>query len=531
MSTANQPSASPAEAPSEISPEDSALGFNLLTSMGLRPHHRVLHRGASGAPLGRLLAAYLRASCYISEAEAASGPPPEGTYDVVVVHCDDADGPATVAQVLGSGRAASLALLVATWSAAAAPGEVRQQWLDAALEGELSVEMIRLGDSDWFVFRPMDHLLTAPLRAMPSAQGAPILASTGDAAMATGARDGDPASGGVAETPEGSQRRLEQEIARYRDCVNVHDLPEIYHFWSHRYVRPKLLACGFKDVDDFFLQNLLAVARQRPEERHRVASIGAGNCDLEVRLAVLAKEQGVENLLFHCLELNPHMIERGRELARHEGVSDLFELEVIDIDTWEPRGPHGACIANHSLHHIVELESLFAKIQRAIGEQGVFLTNDMIGRNGHMRWPEALRYVQDIWRQMPQRYKYNHQLQRWEDELDNWDCSKEGNEGIRAEDILPLLLKSFHFESFMAFGNIIDVFVDRSFGHNFDAESEEDRDFIERVAKLDEEKLDSGEIKPTHIIAAMRTQPVAEPKVYRHWTPEFCLRDPAADKA
>ncbi len=325
--------------------------------------------------------------------------------------------------------------------------------------------------------------------------------------------------------------RLEQEIERYRECENVHDLPAIYHVWSHGRVRPMFLECGFEDVDDFFLQYLEAACRTATEAAAgtaEFASIGAGNCDLEVRLATGLRDRGLGNFRFHCLELNPHMIERGRADAAAHGLEDHFVFRVLDIDDWVVDRPFAACLANHSLHHIVELESLFDRVRKAIGSEGVFLVNDMIGRNGHMRWPEALEVVEDLWRELPRRFKYNHQLQRFEDEFVNWDCSVEGNEGIRAEDIQPLLLERFDFEVFLAFGNVIDIFVDRSFGHNFDPEVPAEREFIERVARLDEELIDRGVIKPTHLIAALRSGGVEQLRCHRHWTPEFCTRRPEA---
>ncbi|MEM7482403.1 MAG: class I SAM-dependent methyltransferase [Acidobacteriota bacterium] len=331
----------------------------------------------------------------------------------------------------------------------------------------------------------------------------------------------------LSHADDAERRRLEQEIARYRDCVNVHDLPAIYHFWSHRWVLPKLQACGYEGVDHFFSSHIATQCRSGDRAKtHGVISIGAGNCDLEVRLAEQLRADGVTNFRFRCLELNPFMIERGRELAKQAGVEEHFRFDVLDIDDWQPSEPVSVCLANHSLHHIVDLESLFAKIHRAIGQEGVFLTNDMIGRNGHMRWPEALTLVDDIWSEMPQRYKYNHQLSRWEEEYENWDCSVEGNEGIRAQDIMPLLVETFAFESCVAFGNLVDIFVDRSFGHNFDPEKAEDLAFIERIAELDEAKIDGGELKPTHLLAAMRARPVAATRIYRDWTPDFCVRWP-----
>ena len=98
----------------------------------------------------------------------------------------------------------------------------------------------------------------------------------------------------------------------------------------------------------------------------------------------------------------------------------------------------------------------------------VGMTDDMIGRNGHMRWPEALVILDGLWKELPNSYKYNHQLKRLEVQFDNWDCSKEAFEGIRSQDILPLLIKKFQFDLFLGFANVVDVFVDRSFGHQTD---------------------------------------------------------------
>jgi SAM-dependent methyltransferase len=328
-----------------------------------------------------------------------------------------------------------------------------------------------------------------------------------------------------------SRRRLEQELERYRHCENVHDLPAIFHYWSNRYALPKLVDCGFAGLDDFFLSYITGVRRAEPGRVHEVVSLGAGNCDLEVRLATMARGRGIDNLRFHCLELNPDMIERGRRLAGEAGLADRFSFEVADIDAWRPARPFSVCIANHSLHHLVELERLFGDVRDALGESGVFLVNDMIGRNGHLRWPEALAVVERLWRRLPDRYKYNHQLRRLELEFDDWDCSTEGHEGIRAQDVLPLVIETFHFDGFIAFGNLIDVFVDRSFGHNFRPGDPEDVAWIDEIACLDDELLDAGEIKPTHMIAALRSRPSDRLRCYRHWTPEFCVRRPDAGAA
>jgi hypothetical protein len=154
----------------------------------------------------------------------------------------------------------------------------------------------------------------------------------------------------------------------------------------------------------------------------------------------------------------------------------------------------------------------------------------MIGRNGHLRWPEALTIVQEFWQELPDSHRYNHQLNRYEKQFMDWDCSVEGFEGIRAQDILPLLAASFHFQLFVAFGNVIDPFVDRSFGHNFKLESEWDRAFIDRVHERDEEEMRKGRIKPTHMLAVMSKTELGPLRSLPPFTPQFCIR-PAGSRS
>ena len=188
-------------------------------------------------------------------------------------------------------------------------------------------------------------------------------------------------------------------------------------------------------------------------------------------------------------------------------------------------------IANQSLHHVVALETLFDEIKRSLRPEGYFITSDMIGRNGHQRWPEAFRAVQRFWKELPVEYRHNRTFERYEEEYLEHDCSIEGFEGIRAQDILPLLVERFDFHLFVAFGNIVNVFLDRRFGPNFDAGADWDRGFIDRVHAFDEEGLRRGELTPTQMFAVLTTEPCSEHLSSRGLTPAECIRKADADEA
>jgi SAM-dependent methyltransferase len=235
-------------------------------------------------------------------------------------------------------------------------------------------------------------------------------------------------------------------------------------------------------------------------------------------------ENGIENFSFECLDINPQVLERAQRGANENGVQTKFTFAAFDINSWRPRNEYMAVLAFQSLHHFLELEVLFEKVYAALHPDGFFMADDMIGRNGHQRWPEALVIVNEFWKELPVKYKYNHSLRRVEVEYDNWDCSKVGFEGIRAQDILPLLIRRFDFELFVGFGNVIDIFIDRGFGPNFDPANEWDCGFIDRVHAVDRMELESGRIKPTHMYAVMTKRPVSKTRCHQHMTPDFCVR-------
>lgn len=324
------------------------------------------------------------------------------------------------------------------------------------------------------------------------------------------------------------QSKLAQEVARYRTVTNVNDLPEIFHYWSNKYLVPKYTAFGFCNPREFYVKYMTQVCTRANEAVQHFISVGSGNCDLEVDLAERLLRADINNFRFECLDVNNFMLDRGRDLAREKGVAGRFKFIHSDIGSWRPEYQYQVVLANHSLHHFVELEVLFHKIHESLDSDGYFLTDDMIGRNGHMRWPEALDLVNQFWKELPERYKYNHLLKRVEIEYENWDCSKEGFEGIRAQDILPLLMERFSFDLFVGFANLIDIFVDRCFGHNYDPNNKWDTSFIDRVHLADEENLGKGIIKPTHMTAAMVKHHCPTPQVHKHLTPEFCVRRPDA---
>ncbi|MEO6295657.1 MAG: class I SAM-dependent methyltransferase [Dokdonella sp.] len=319
--------------------------------------------------------------------------------------------------------------------------------------------------------------------------------------------------------------RIAAEREIFADQVEVHDLPGIFHYWSNKYLRPKLELAGFSHPDAFFANYLERACADAGSSPARFASLGCGNADTEVRVAAMLLERGVRDFTIDCIDINEAMLERGRQLAKDAGVSAQIRTVVGDFNDWSPAGRYAAIMANQSLHHVLKLEGLFSAVEAALEPNGRFITSDMIGRNGHMRWPEALQIVREFWQELPAKYRYNVQLKRHEEQFENWDCSGEGFEGIRAQDILRLLVDRFDFELFIPYANVVDPFIDRSFGPHFDVDNARDREFIDRVHARDEAAIKDGTITPTHLIAVLRRRPYAgEQRIVGGRAPSDCIR-------
>jgi SAM-dependent methyltransferase len=335
---------------------------------------------------------------------------------------------------------------------------------------------------------------------------------------------------GVAAGADDYQSRVAQQVEQYRD-EEIHDLPGIYHYWSNKHLGPVIeQTFGPGSIPEIYAREFASAIERTG--RTSLVSLGAGDGATEVEIAKALRAMEVRDFSIELVELSDHLLGRAAESAMQAGVADGLRFTQTDVNKWRPTGTYAGVMANHSLHHFVELESVFEAVWKGLDPTGVFVSFDMIGRNGHQRWPEARLFTQFLWDQLPERYKFHRLLNRLESPLFmDWDCSTEGFEGIRAQDILPLLTQRFGFAKFAAWGGLIDVFVDRGFGPNFDGESPTDQAFIDRAQAANEALLQIGFLKPTQMAAVMVKNRATTCQSSRGLDPWRCIRDPTFDLA
>jgi ubiquinone/menaquinone biosynthesis C-methylase UbiE len=308
------------------------------------------------------------------------------------------------------------------------------------------------------------------------------------------------------------------------DMAGALELPEMFHYWSNKYISPGMSRFGFSSPEEFLFQNTRAFLKQTTSQRINILSFGSGDCSFELNLAEKLLRWRLSNFVIECLDMNSDRLNSGKEAVKKAGLAEHFQFTCEDVNSWKPYKKYGVVLANYSLHDVQNLEGLFGSVERSLKPDGLFIIADLIGRNGQMRWPEALVALKPFWDELPEAYRYNRIMGRQEEQFINHDRSIEEGVGIGSQDILPLLQERFNFNFFYPYGNIIFVFIERCFGHNFDVTAEWDKAFIDRVHARDEAGILSGELKPTSMLAVLTRQKTE--MVLRHpvLTPRHCVR-------
>lgn len=324
----------------------------------------------------------------------------------------------------------------------------------------------------------------------------------------------------------GYRRRVKQQIAQFADMGSLWRPGSITQYWMLQHVAPRINEVfGLKGVFDVYTGALSECVRKTAAagKTARFISIGSGDCQVEINQAKRLKAKGGGPFVFVATDISDIRLDRAKKAAIAAGVGEHFEFQNIDFNDFKFDRQYDAFLAHHILHHIVNLEGLFATIHESMHADSVFLTNDLIGRNGHQRWPETLEWTESLWPMLPNHYRFNFQFNKVHERFLDWDCAKTGFEGIRAQDILPLLIQRFGFDGFVGYGGIIDPFIERGYGRNLDVSRAEDRAFIDHVEKLNQTLMEEGRIKPTQMLAVMRRSGGAG-KTYRGLTPEKAVR-------
>jgi SAM-dependent methyltransferase len=279
-------------------------------------------------------------------------------------------------------------------------------------------------------------------------------------------------------------------------------LPPIFHVWSNRFLKPQLEQLEIGSPEKFYLGRTLQMAKNLGRQLQLV-SLGAGGCAMEIQLARHLRERGVDAHI-ECVDFNPSLMASARASAREAGLLDMLSFSVRDINTDPGRAGKDVVLVNQFFHHIQDLDFACRDIARILDEDGVLLTCDIVGRNGHVLWPSVAEVVDQHWAQLRREKRYDRHFSRELPSYESVDHAAYSSEGVHAQDVVEKLLEYFDFEVFFTYGAAIMPFVERRVGFNFDPADAHDLHLITSIAADDQRRVERQEYPASNMIAALR---------------------------
>ncbi|MFN3730480.1 MAG: class I SAM-dependent methyltransferase [Fimbriimonadaceae bacterium] len=218
----------------------------------------------------------------------------------------------------------------------------------------------------------------------------------------------------------------------------------------------------------------------RGDRAFRVLSLCSGTAGVEATL--LASAAG--NVDLTLVDVSPALL---TEASRRQPPNVTVRTVVAPVEEYLP--PTGwfdvVCFVS-GLHHVIELESVLGRLAASLNERGeLWLIGEQVGRNGSRLHSDALAVADPIFADLPERLRWNRELQRVDDRFPNPDYSTSCFEGIRSADIPDALSRWFLPEETDLRNCFLWRFVNLTYAANFDLTNSEDVRHLKRIAAAD----------------------------------------------
>lgn len=233
-----------------------------------------------------------------------------------------------------------------------------------------------------------------------------------------------------------------------------------------------------------FVQRLAALAerRSRPDRPLRILSLCAGAARIESQFA---RSAGIPTQ-WTLLDISDGLLARA-----HRNFNDLPppRLLLADVNEVMPFGEtFDVVMCISGLHHVVELEKVLGFVRQVLEDDGEFWSiGEAIGRRGNRLFEEDYTVANQLFRSLPDRLRRNRLSGKVDQDLPNIDYSESTFEGIRSDEIEPLLATWFEPLHVYRRNCFLWRMVDLAYTDNYRLDSPEDLAIIHRLvdAELD----------------------------------------------
>jgi SAM-dependent methyltransferase len=240
----------------------------------------------------------------------------------------------------------------------------------------------------------------------------------------------------------------------------------------------------------------------------RLLVLGAGSGWLE---RALAEKDGIGSIT--ACDFAPATV-AAAEIAAHRAGQDRIRYLVINLETEAlPGGPFDAIVANDVLHHIMDLEGLYARIHDALAPEGKLLFNEYVGPNRFQYSDARMALINRYFRLVPDHLRFQPYWRSLFWRRPRVDpaglIADDPTEAVRSEDVLPLARKFFDTEAEYPYGGgllnplLFEIIT------NFDEQNPYDAGLLRMLCDAEDRLTRSGAIEPDFYIFVGRRRVTA----------------------
>ncbi len=235
--------------------------------------------------------------------------------------------------------------------------------------------------------------------------------------------------------------------------------------------------------------NRVAATLDRPVH---ILSLGSGYCGNEIELA---KNINVAYSIT-CTDINDELFTRASQIAAEQQLHLTFEVQDLNFIKIQ-RERYDLIFAHAVLHHVINLEYLFDQIVSGLAPDGLLHLVEVVGMNRKLIWDENEDFANAMLAFIPDQITRNIRLKI--------PMETDGMEGIRQEDILPLLNKTFRVEFEWKHGAFMRyICTHPELGRYLDPSDKSARPYLDFLIDCDESSVFRGVLRPLEIWGVYR---------------------------
>lgn len=219
----------------------------------------------------------------------------------------------------------------------------------------------------------------------------------------------------------------------------------------------------------------------------KVLSLCSGAARIE---ADFASRVG-SNVEWSLLDINPDLLGLASKQFSPTLRVDLIKADVNELSYSGEKWDIIICVS--ALHHIVELERLIEFCNKSLNDNGEFWSiGEYVGRNGNQLWPDAREKANIIFKELPEKFRLNHNTGQVDSEVPDNDYSVGCFEGIRSEDIELVLERWFKPLDVFRRNCFLWRLLNLAYCDNYDVKLIEDRQWITRMVSAELDHFQNG---------------------------------------